>query len=120
MAANRAPAIGFCRYIISATTPFLPDDLRDLRTVGPLVVRRRAPGYEAEYKRRGWKMFPSIERVYINDRARNDLGWKPRFDFAAVIESLKAEDDPRSRLARIIGSKGYHAEAFVEGPYPVG
>jgi UDP-glucose 4-epimerase len=79
LAANRAPAIGFCRYIISATTPFLPDDLRDLRTDGPLVVRRRVPGYEAEYKRRGWKMFPSIERVYVNDRARNDLGWKPRF-----------------------------------------
>ena len=120
LAANRAPAIGFCRYIISATTPFLPDDLRDLRADGPLVVRRRVPGYEAEYKRRGWKMFPSIERVYVNDRARNDLDWQPRFDFAAVIKSLKAEDDPRSRLARIIGSKGYHAEAFVEGPYPVG
>src|SRR6202048_2808517 len=120
LAANRAPAIGFCRYIISATTPFLPDDLRDLRTDGPLVVRRRVPGYEAEDQRRGWKMFPSIERVFVNDRARNDLGWKPRFDFAAVIESLKAEDDPRSPLARIIGSKGYHAEAFAEGPYPIG
>jgi len=120
LAANRAPAIGFCRYIISATTPFLPDDLRDLRADGPLVVRRRVPGYEAEYKRRGWKMFPSIERVYVNDRARNDLSWQPRFDFSYVIQSLKAEDDPRSRLARIIGSKGYHAEAFAEGPYPVG
>jgi UDP-glucose 4-epimerase len=42
------------------------------------------------------------------------------FDFAAVIESLKAENDPRSPLARIIGSKGYHAEAFAEGPYPIG
>jgi len=60
LAANRAPAIGFCRYIISATTPFLPDDLRDLRVDGPLVVRRRVPDYEAEYNRRDWKMFPSI------------------------------------------------------------
>jgi UDP-glucose 4-epimerase len=120
LAVNRAPAIGFGRYIISATTPFQPDDLRDLRADGPLVVRRRVPDYEAEYQRRGWKMFPSIERVYANDRARNDLGWQPRFDFSHVIRRLKAEDDPRSRLARIIGSKGYHAEAFAEGPYPVG
>lgn len=119
LAANRASAIGFSRYIISATTPFLPDDLRDLRVDGPLVVRRRVPDYEAEYQRRGWKMFPSFERVYVNDRARNDLGWQPRFDFNNVIGRLKAEDDPRSRLARIIGSKGYHAEAFAEGPYPV-
>jgi UDP-glucose 4-epimerase len=64
-------------------------------------------------------MFPSFERVYVNDRARNDLGWQPRFDFSHVIGRLKAEDDPRSRLARIIGLKGYHAEAFAEGPYPV-
>ena len=120
LAANRAPAIGFSRYIVSATTPFLPDDLSDLRADGPSVVRRHVPDYEAEYKRRGWKMFPSIERVYINDRARNDLGWQPRFDFSYVIRRLKEEDDPRSRLARIIGSKGYHAEAFAEGPYPVG
>jgi nucleoside-diphosphate-sugar epimerase len=120
LAANRAPAIGFRRYIISATTPFLPDDLTDLRADGPLAVRRRVPDYEAEYQRRGWKMFPSIERVYVNDRARNDLGWQPRFDFSYVIERLKADDHSRSCLARIIGSKGYHVEAFAEGPYPVG
>jgi UDP-glucose 4-epimerase len=120
LAADRARAIGFGRYIISATTPFLPDDLRDLRADGPVAVRRRVPGYETEYKRRGWKMFPSIERVYVNSRARSDLGWRPRFDFSYVVERLRAEDDPRSRLARIIGSKGYHAEAFAEGPYPVG
>jgi len=119
-AAQRASAIGFRRYIISATTPFLPDDLRDLRVDAPMVVRRRIPDYQTEYERRGWKMFPSIERVYVNDLARSDLGWQPRFDFSYVIERLKRNDDPRSRLARIIGSKGYHAETFSEGPYPVG
>src|SRR5260221_2908717 len=29
-------------------------------------VRRRVPGYEAEYKRCGWKIFPSIERCRMN------------------------------------------------------
>src|SRR3981081_2557028 len=48
LAADRAPAIGFCRYIISATTPFLPDDLADLRADGPLVVGGGVPGYDAE------------------------------------------------------------------------
>ena len=70
LAIDKAPSIGFGKYIISATTPFLRDDLRDLRMNAPLAVGRRVPGYEAEYARRGWKMFPEIERVYANERAR--------------------------------------------------
>lgn len=119
LAARHAPAIGFRKFIISATTPFLPDDLRDLRVDAPRVVRRRVPGYEAEYGRRGWKMFPSIERVYVNDRARNDLGWRPRYDFNTMIDRLRGGEDPRSPLAQAIGAKGYHAEVFADRPYPV-
>ncbi len=119
LAAEHAPSIGFRKYIISATTPFHPSDLADLRIDAPRVVRERVPEYESEYERRGWKMFLSIERVYDNQRARNDLGWRPRYDFKYVINCLKAGDDPRSPLARLIGSKGYHAEIFPEGPYPV-
>src|SRR6201997_1452850 len=73
LAAERAPAIGFRKYIISATTPFLPSDLPGLRVDAPRVVRQRVPGSEAEYQRRGWKMFSSIDRVYVNERARTEL-----------------------------------------------
>ena len=107
LALEKAPSIGFGRYIISATTPFLPDDLLDLRVDAPLVVRRRIPDYEGEYARRGWKMFPSIDRVYVNERARKDLGWQPRYDFRYVLGRLRAGADPRSPLARAVGSKGY-------------
>jgi len=119
MAAKHARAAGFRKYVISATTPFLPDDLSDLPANAPLVVRRRVPDYEPEYERRGWKMFPGIERVYVNDRARNELGWQPRYDFSYIVGRLREGYDLRSRLARIIGSKGYHAEMFADGPYPV-
>ena len=119
LAAKHAPAIGFRRYIISATTPFLPEDLPELRADAPPAVWRRVPGYEAEYERRGWKLFPTIDRVYVNERARDELGWDPRYDFNHVIERLSAGDGVRSPLARLVGSKGYHAERFVEGPYPV-
>ncbi len=118
-AAQRARAIGFGRYIISATTPFLPEDLADLCRDAPRVVARRAPGYEAEYERRGWRMLPGIDRVYVNERARNELGWRPRYDFRSVLERLGRGDDLRSPLAQRVGSKGYHAESFAEGPYPV-
>jgi UDP-glucose 4-epimerase len=119
LALEHAPAIGFRKYIISATTPFLPDDLPDLRVDAPRAVRRRVPGYEAEYGRRGWRMFPSIGRVYVNQRARDELGWRPRYDFRFILDRLAAGDDPSSPLARAIGSKGYHADAFPDGPYPV-
>ena len=38
LAAERAPAIGFGKYIISATTPFLPEDCARLRVDAPAVV----------------------------------------------------------------------------------
>jgi len=119
LAAERAPAIGFGRYIVSATTPFSPHDLPELRNDAPLVARRAVPDYETEYARRGWKMVPGIDRVYVNERARNELGWRPRYDFRFIVERLKAGEDMRSPLARLVGSKGYHAEVFAEGPYPV-
>ena len=119
LAAQRAPELGFGRYIISATTPFQPGDLAELRRDAPAVVSRYVPEFEAEYGRRGWKMLDKIDRVYINERALNDLGWKPAYDFRHVIEKLKANEDPRSPLAISIGSKGYHAETFAEGPYPI-
>jgi nucleoside-diphosphate-sugar epimerase len=119
LAAEHAPAIGFRKYIISATTPFLADDLADLRADAPRVVEKRVPGYEAEYRRRGWQMFPSIERVYVNERAQAELGWRPCHDFGSIVERLSKGGEVASPLARIVGSKGYHPKAFAEGPYPV-
>ena len=118
LAIERAEALGFGRYIISATTPFTRDDLPELREAAPAVVARRVPGYAAEYARRGWTMLPGIDRVYVNARARADLGWHPRHDFAAVIERLRAGGDVRSALAKAVGAKGYHAQVFANGPYP--
>jgi UDP-glucose 4-epimerase len=117
LALERAPQLGFARYIISATTPFTRDDLGALRADAPAVVRRLFPDYEAAFERRGWSMFPSIERVYVNARARSELGWAPRYDFGAALERLEAGEDHRSPLAAAVGAKGYHAEAT--GPYTV-
>ena len=106
-------------YDFDVATPFTPDDLADLRADAPGVVARRVPRYEEVYARRGWRMPPGIDRVYVNEKARRELGWEPQYDFQWVIESLRAGEDPRSPLARVIGSKGYHDRAFAGGPYPV-
>ena len=115
LALDHAPAIGFRKYIVSATTPFTRGDLSELRADAPAVVRRLFPDYEAEYERRGWTMFPSIERVYVNSLAREELGWSPRYDFRHVLDSLAAGEDPRSPVSVAVGAKGYHATSF--GPY---
>jgi nucleoside-diphosphate-sugar epimerase len=109
LAAAQAPGLGFARYIVSATTPFARDDAADLATDAQKVVRRLFPDHEAEYERRGWTMFPRLDRVYDNARARAELGWMPRYDFRRVLDRLEADEDPRSQLARDVGAKGYHA-----------
>jgi UDP-glucose 4-epimerase len=118
-AIERAKSIGFGTYIISATTPFRKADLWDLRIHANEVVKHLYPEFLSIYEQRGWKMFPSIDRVYVNDLARTELGWKPKYDFSYMLGQIKANNDLRSQLARQIGAKGYHPEKFSEGPYPV-
>lgn len=103
VALERAPAIGFGRYIITATTPFTRDDAGELRRDPEAVLDRRVPGWRDAYRARGWNMLPSFDRVYDNTRARGELGWRPQYDFASVL----ARGDVRSPLARTIGLKGY-------------
>jgi nucleoside-diphosphate-sugar epimerase len=119
LAAERVPAIGFGRYIVSATTPFQKDHLSRLRTDAASVVRSLFPDYEEEYSRRGWRMLPDIDRVYANHRAQEELGWRPRFDFRHVLDRLQRDENVFSTLARAVGSKGYHPRGFEDGPYPI-
>jgi nucleoside-diphosphate-sugar epimerase len=117
LALENAPTIGFGRYIVSATTPFTHENLVELRTNAPAVVRRLFPDYETIYAERGWTMFPSIERVYVNDRARDELKWSPLYDFRHVLDRLQAGEEPHSPLAASIGTKGYPG-ATLTGVWP--
>ena len=117
LAEERAPALGFAKYIISATSPFAREDAAELTRDVPAVVSRLFPDQAAEYAKRGWRMFPRIDRVYDNGRARAELGWSPRYDFRFVLDRLQSDQDPRSPLGRTIGAKGYHE--VTTGPYTV-
>ena len=117
-AIGRAAHIGFGRYVVSATSPFTRDELQALRDDLPAVVARHVPQYAAEYEKRGWAMAPGIDRVYVNAKARDELGWRPTHDFASAIEALRVGRDDQSALARQVGVKGYHAAAFADGPFP--
>lgn len=118
-AAIVAKRVGFGRYIISATSPFLPEDCARLRTDPAGVVADRVPEFEAAYERLGWRMLEDIDRVYVNAAAQRDLGWAPKHDFSSVLRRALDGGSVLSKLAAAVGSKGYHAETFDDGPYPV-
>lgn len=119
LAMEHAEKIGFGTYIISATSPFQQADLRQLNSDAISVVKEIYPDFHQLYAAGNWKMFPHIDRVYVNESARRELGWTPKYDFQYVLDCLATNRDFRSPLSLAIGKKGYHAEGFSEGPYPV-
>ena len=118
LAAQKAAQLGFERYIISATTPFTQNDLAELRSNCPAVLRRSID-FEPGYRRLGWRMYPDISRVYVNTRARETLGWRPKHDFRSVLARVAAGGRPLSPLAYAVGAKVYHDQVFEGAPYPV-
>lgn len=119
LAAERAPALGFGRFIVSATSPLLASDVATLNQSAAKVVRARVPAVAAAYDALGYRLLPQIDRVYVNERARTVLGWAPEYDFARVLAQLRAGERPGSALAQTVGRKGYHEVDFGDAPYPV-
>ena len=72
-------------YNVSAPPPFVRDDCRRLFEDAASVVLERHPWAEAEFRRRGWLLPRSIDRVYVVDKAMSGLGYRPVHDFAALF-----------------------------------
>jgi UDP-glucose 4-epimerase len=111
IAAERAAEAGPGPFVITATTPFERSDLAELATDARAVLARRVPEYAAAYARLGWRMFPTLGRVYANDAARAALGWTPKHDFRSMLDRVLSGHPPASDLALEIGAKGYHRQA---------
>lgn len=118
-ARDRAGALGFGRWIVSAATPFRPEDGARLRTELPSVLEERLPGSVDALAALGWGTLPGLDRVYDASAARRDLGWHPADDFTTVLERVRRTGEWRGPLARAVGAKGYHDQVFAEGPFPV-
>lgn len=119
LALESVQRIGFRKYIISATTPFQETDLIALNSDANSVVKRYYPDFESLFKKKAWKMLPQIDRVYVNERARIELGWKPKYSFAYILDCIRINKNHRSQLSLDVGKKGYHDKVFDKGPYPV-
>lgn len=116
-AAQRAPQLGFGRYLVSATTPFTRDDLTQLRTDAASVFARRVPLAAAVWTQRGWRFPDRLDRVYVNSRARRDLNWRPRFDLNAVAARLARGQSVHTPLSQLVGSKAYAHSSYHRGVF---
>ncbi|MEM6992999.1 MAG: NAD(P)-dependent oxidoreductase [Myxococcota bacterium] len=118
-ALERGPALGFDKFIVSATTPLRREDTARLATDAAGVVRARVPGVDAVYRERGFRLPTRLDRVYDNAAARRTLGWRPRYGFAEILERVGAGDAVLGPLAVCIGARGYHrepSEPFAAAP----
>jgi len=116
-AAQRAPHLGFGKYVVSATTPFTREDMVQLRTDAAPVFARRAPLAAAVWRERGWRFPDTLDRVYINARARQDLGWRPRFDLNAIAARLATGESVHTPLSQLVGSKEYANSEYHRGGF---
>jgi nucleoside-diphosphate-sugar epimerase len=116
-AAEQAPRLGFSRYVIAATTPFTRDDMEQLRTDAAAVFARRAPMAADVWKRRGWRFPHRLDRVYVNTRARHELGWCPRFDLNSIAARAAAGDPVRTPLSQLVGAKEYASSSYHIGVF---
>ena len=89
VALAKAPEIGFDIFMVSAPTPFSPEDCEALISDAPSVVERYFPEYRALYKKRGWTMFSAIDRVYAPAKIEERLGFRCKTGFAEILAGLR-------------------------------
>ena len=72
-------------YNISNESPFQKEDLKALITNPKEVMKQYYPTIEAIFETKGW-VFPSkIDRVYSINKAKEELGYKPLYNFSHFI-----------------------------------
>lgn len=92
-ALDRAPAVGFEIFVVSAPTPFVRSEAAALKRAASEVIEHHFPDAPALYARRGWRLPASIGRVYDASRIERLLGFRCETDFGRVLDALRRSDD---------------------------
>ncbi len=80
-----APLSSFEAFNVSGDTPFLETDCDALMADAPSVLRLRCPDLVEAFAARGWQLPTSIDRVYVADKAKRQLGYAPRYSWESVV-----------------------------------
>ena len=90
VALERAPDIGFGTFILSAPTPFAPEECAGLKADAAAVIARHFPDAAELYARNGWRLPRSLGRIYDAGLAERVMGFRCETGFAQVLDSLRA------------------------------
>jgi nucleoside-diphosphate-sugar epimerase len=93
VALEKAAEVGIGTYIISAPTPFRPEEAEELKRDAAAVLLRHFPQARTLYAEKGWVLPATIGRVYDSSLAERELGFRCETDFAAVLRSIQ-DDGP--------------------------
>ena len=93
VALDRAPALGFEIFVLSAPTPFVRSEAEALKRAAAEVIEHHFPDAPALYAQRGWRLPTSIGRVYDAGRIERVLGFRCATDFGSVLDALRTEGD---------------------------
>ncbi|ETX02723.1 MAG: hypothetical protein ETSY1_02515 [Candidatus Entotheonella factor] len=79
------PLSGFETLNISAAPPFAPEDTEALLANAAQVITRYYPWAPEVFRRRGWVLPHTIDRIYVIDKAQRMLGYRPEHNFDTVL-----------------------------------
>ncbi len=74
-------------FNISAVSPFVLEDTEALLTHAAEVMTRYYPWAPEAFRRRGWLLPHTIDRVYVMEKAQRMLSYRPEHNFDAVLHS---------------------------------
>src|ERR1700761_2547158 len=99
-ALRKAKEVGWGKYIISATPPFVRNEETPRLLDGNAAdaLKMVVPSYETVFAKRKWKFLPRIDRVYDSSKATRELEWKPVYTFERALECLEKGQEWRSDL----------------------
>ncbi len=89
MALDKARDVRFGLYLVSAPPPFARGDATALKRDAAALIREHFPDAEALFAARGRQLPSSLGRVYDPALAEQELGFRCRTDFAAVLQALR-------------------------------
>ncbi len=75
-------------FNIAAPSPFRESDMPALLQNAASVLQERVPEAASFFVQRGWKLPTNIDRVYVIEKARQQLRYQPVYTFQKYISSL--------------------------------
>ena len=77
-------------FNISAHSPFEQSDLPVLLCDVPSVLQSKAPEAFTFFMQHGWAVPQSIDRVYVIERARHQLGYQPAYNYQEYLRTFES------------------------------